>query len=149
MQGGPSHVDTFDHKPKLLADADKAAPSTAGRRGRATLLAPRWKFSRRGNSGLWISSLFDEVARHADKLCVINSMATNLPAHPRAFAQLHTCATQFIRPSLGAWTLYGLGTENENLPGFIVINPPAAAANTFGSAFLSAATKPTPSVDSV
>ena len=138
MQGGPSHVDTFDHKPKLAADAGKAAPAAAGRRGNAALMAPRWKFSQRGTSGLWISSLFDEVARHADKLCVINSMATDLPAHPQAFAQLHTGATQFIRPSLGAWTLYGLGTDNQNLPGFIVINPPAAAARTFGSAFLPA-----------
>jgi hypothetical protein len=138
MQGGPSHVDTFDHKPKLAADAGKAAPAAAGRYGRAALLAPRWKFSRRGQSGLWISELFDEVARHADDLCVINSMATDLPAHPQAFAQMHTGTTQFIRPSLGAWTLYGLGTENENLPGFITISPPANASRTFGSAFLPA-----------
>ncbi|NBW97614.1 MAG: DUF1501 domain-containing protein [Planctomycetia bacterium] len=138
MQGGPSHLDTFDHKPKLAADSGKPAPAAAGRGGRTALLAPRWKFAKRGKSGLWISSLFDEVARHADKLCVINSMATDLPAHPQAFAQLHTGATQFIRPSLGAWTLYGLGTENQNLPGFIVINPPIAAARTFGSAFLPA-----------
>jgi len=139
MQGGPSHVDTFDYKPKLFADAGQAAPNAAGRRGRAALLAPRWKFSKRGESGLWMSSLFDEVARHADKLCVINSMATDLPAHPQAFAQLHTGSTQFVRPSLGAWTLYGLGTENQNLPGFIAINPPVAAARSFGSAFLPAA----------
>ena len=138
MQGGPSHVDTFDHKPRLVADAGKPAPAAARRGGRATLVAPRWTFSRRGQSGLWVSSLFDEVARHADTLCVINSMATDLPAHPQAFAQLHTGTAQFIRPSLGAWTLYGLGTENQNLPGFIVINPPVAAARTFGSAFLPA-----------
>jgi len=138
MQGGPSHVDTFDHKPRLAADAGKAAPAAAGRDGRATLLGPRAEFRRRGASGLWISGLFDEVARHADELCVINSMATDLPAHPQAFAQLHTGTTQFIRPSLGAWTLYGLGTENENLPGFITINPPVAASRTFGSGFLPA-----------
>ena len=138
MQGGPSHVDTFDYKPKLAADSGQAAPAAAGRRGQATLLAPRWKFSKRGKSGLWISSLFDEVARHADKLCVINSMATDLPAHLQAFAQLHTGTAQFVRPSLGAWTLYGLGTENQNLPGFIAINAPVAAARTFGSAFLPA-----------
>jgi hypothetical protein len=138
MQGGPSHVDTFDYKPKLVADAGNAAPAAAGRYGRASLLAPQWKFSQRGKSGLWISELFDEVARHADDLCVINSMATDLPAHPQAFAQMHTGTTQFIRPSLGAWTLYGLGTENENLPGFITINPPGNAARTFGSAFLPA-----------
>ena len=138
MQGGPSHVDTFDYKPRLLADAGKDAPPGNRRGGRATLVAPQWKFSQRGQSGLWVSSLFDEVARHADKLCVVNSMATDLPAHPQAFAQLHTGTAQFIRPSLGAWTLYGLGTENQNLPGYIVINPPVAAARTFGSAFLPA-----------
>ena len=138
MQGGPSHVDTCDHKPRLIADAGKDAPPGNRRGGRATLVAPQWKFSQRGQSGLWVSSLFDEVARHADKLCVVNSMATDLPAHPQAFAQLHTGTAQFIRPSLGAWTLYGLGTENQNLPGYIVINPPVAAARTFGSAFLPA-----------
>lgn len=142
MQGGPSHVDTFDYKPRLVADGGKPAPTAglpgAGRLGRAELMAPRWPFRQRGESGLWISSLFDEVAAHADRLCVINSMATDLPAHPQAFAQLHTGTTQFVRPSLGAWTLYGLGTENENLPGFITINPPVAAARTYGSAFLPA-----------
>jgi hypothetical protein len=138
MQGGPSHVDTFDHKPKLFADAGKPAPAAAGRYGRATLLEPRWKFSQRGKSGLWISELFDEVAGHADDLCVINSMATDLPAHPQAFTQLHTGTSQFVRPSLGAWTLYGLGSENENLPGFITMAPPANAARTFGSGFLPA-----------
>jgi hypothetical protein len=138
MQGGPSHVDTFDHKPRLDIDAGTAAPAVAGRPGRATLLAPRWKFLPRGDSGLMISELFPEVARRADDLCVINSMATDLPAHPQAFTQLHTGTTQFVRPSLGAWTLYGLGTVNENLPGFITINPPVAASRTYGSAFLPA-----------
>jgi hypothetical protein len=142
MQGGPSHVDTFDYKPRLLADAGRPAPTAGlpggGRGGRAELLAPAWTFRQRGKSGLWISSLFDRVAEHADRLCVINSMATDLPAHPQAFAQLHTGTTQFVRPSLGAWTLYGLGTDNENLPGFITINPPVAAARTYGSAFLPA-----------
>jgi hypothetical protein len=85
-----------------------------------------------------ISDLFSEVARRADDLCLVNSMATDLPAHPQAFTQLHTGTTQFIRPSLGAWTLYGLGTANENLPGFITINPPVAASRTYGSAFLPA-----------
>ena len=138
MQGAPSHVDTFDYKPKLITDAGKGAPSAAGRYGRADLMAPKWEFKQHGKSGLWISSLFPNVAKHADDLCIINSMATDLPAHPQAFAQLHTGTTQFIRPSLGAWTLYGLGTENENLPGFITINPPGNATRTYGSAFLPA-----------
>jgi hypothetical protein len=138
MQGAPSHVDTFDYKPKLIADAGKPAPSAAGRYGSAKLMPPQWKFSRQGKSGLWMSELWPNLAKHADKLCVLNSMATDLPAHPQAFTQLHTGTTQFVRPSLGAWSLYGLGTLNENLPGFITINPPGNATRSYGSAFLPA-----------
>jgi len=138
MQGAPSHVDTFDYKPKLVADAGKPAPSAAGRYGSAKLMPPQWKFSQQGKSGLWMSELWPNLAKHADKLCVLNSMATDLPAHPQAFTQLHTGTTQFVRPSLGAWSLYGLGTLNENLPGFITINPPGNATRSYGSAFLPA-----------
>jgi hypothetical protein len=106
MQGAPSHVDTFDYKPKLIADAGKQAPSAAGRNGRATLMPPQWKFSRHGRSGMCMSELWPNLAKHADDLCMLNSMATDLPAHPQAFTQLHTGTTQFVRPSLGAWTLY-------------------------------------------
>ncbi|HBJ85365.1 MAG TPA: DUF1501 domain-containing protein, partial [Verrucomicrobiales bacterium] len=121
MQGAPSHVDTFDYKPKLIADAGKSAPSAAGRYGTAKLMPPQWKFGRHGKSGMWISELWPNLAKHADDLCMLNSMATDLPAHPQAFTQLHTGTTQFVRPSLGAWTLYGLGTQNQNLPGFVTI----------------------------
>ena len=138
MQGAPSHVDLLDYKPKLIADHGKSAPSIAGRNGQAKLMRSPWKFSQHGKSGLWISELLPGVAKHADQLCVINSMATDLPAHPQAFSQMHTGSTQFVRPSLGSWALYGLGTMNENLPGFITINAPANATRTFGSAFLPA-----------
>jgi hypothetical protein len=138
MQGAPSHVDTFDYKPKLIADAGKSAPSAAGRYGTAKLMPPQWKFSQHGKSGMWMSELWPNLAKHADDLCILNSMATDLPAHPQAFTQLHTGTTQFVRPSLGAWTLYGLGTENQNLPGFVTINPPGNATRTFGGAFLPA-----------
>lgn len=138
MQGAPSHVDTFDYKPKLIADAGKTAPAAAGGRGQAKLMAPQWEFQRRGKSGLWISDLWPNLAKQADELCILNSMATDVPAHPQAFSQLHTGTAQFIRPSLGAWTLYGLGTQNQNLPGFVTINPPANATRSFGSAFLPA-----------
>ncbi len=138
MQGAPSHVDTFDYKPKLAVDNGKEAPSVAGRYGTAKLMASPWKFSRQGKSGLWISELFPNVGKHADELCILNSMTTDLPAHPQAFSQLHTGTTQFVRPSMGAWLLYGLGTMNENLPGFITINAPSNAARTYGSAFLPA-----------
>ena len=138
MQGAPSHVDTFDYKPKLAADAGKDAPAAAGRYGSAKLMPSQWTFGRHGRSGLWISELWPQVAKHADDLCILNSMATDLPAHPQAFTQLHTGSTQFVRPSLGAWALYGLGTLNENLPGFVTINPPGNATRTYGSAFLPA-----------
>lgn len=138
MQGAPSHVDLIDYKPKLMADSGKSAPSIAGRYGQAKLMQSPWKFNRHGKSGLWLSELLPNVAKHADDLCILNSMSTDLPAHPQAFTQLHTGTTQFVRPSLGSWALYGLGTANENLPGFITINPPANATRSYGSAFLPA-----------
>jgi hypothetical protein len=131
-------VDLLDYKPKLMADSGKSAPSIAGRYGQAKLMKSPWKFSQNGKSGLWVSELLPNLAKHADDLCVINSMATDLPAHPQAFTQLHTGTTQFVRPSLGSWVLYGLGTSNENLPGFITVNPPGNATRTYGSAFLPA-----------
>lgn len=138
MQGAPSHVDLLDYKPKLMADDGKSAPSIAGRYGQAKLMRSPWKFSQHGKSGLWVSELLPHLAKQADDLCVINSMSTDLPAHPQAVTQLHTGTTQFVRPSLGAWALYGLGTQNENLPGFITINPPGNATRSYGSAFLPA-----------
>ncbi|MBM3876411.1 MAG: DUF1501 domain-containing protein [Verrucomicrobia bacterium] len=135
MRGGPSHVDTFDYKPKLVADDGKP-----GSRPGSTWMAPRWKFAQHGKSGLWISELFPSLAAHADEMCLVRSMHTDLPAHPQAFLRLHTGSSQFVRPSLGAWTLYGLGTENENLPGFITITPPSGfgGAQNYGSSFLPA-----------
>jgi hypothetical protein len=135
MRGGPSHVDTFDYKPKLTANT--GAP---GIRAGTKLLGSKWNFAQHGQSGLWISELFPKVAKHADDLCLLRSMQTDLPAHPQAFLQLHTGSFQFVRPSLGAWTLYGLGTENENLPGFVTLTPPAASggAQNYGSSFLPA-----------
>ncbi len=137
MPGAPSHVDTFDYKPKLTADSGKE--SGRGRGGPATLLGSPWKFTQHGRSGLWISELFPEVAKHADQLCLMRSMHTDLPNHPQAVIQMHTGTSQFIRPSLGSWTLYGLGSTNENLPGFITINPGGqGGARNYGSAFLPA-----------
>jgi hypothetical protein len=135
MRGGPSHVDTFDYKPKL--DADTGKP---GKRPGTKLLGSKWKFQQHGRSGLWISELFPHLARQADDLCLVRSMQTDLPSHPQAFIKLHTGNSQFVRPSLGAWTLYGLGTPNENLPGFITITPPGqfGGAQNYGSAFLPA-----------
>ncbi|QDV55953.1 DUF1501 domain-containing protein [Rosistilla oblonga] len=132
MTGAPSHVDTFDYKPQLAKDHGKQ-----GRYG-GQLLKSQWDFRQRGESGLWISDLFPEVARHADDLCLIRSMNCDQPVHPGAQIQMHTGTAQFVRPSLGAWTLYGLGTENDSLPGFVSISPPAGSAQLIGSAFLPA-----------
>jgi hypothetical protein len=136
MEGGPSHVDTFDYKPRLTRDTGK--PIGRGRVAMAKLLGSPWKFKRHGQSGPWVSELFPELANHADKLCILNSMLTDIPAHPQAFQQMHTGVFQFRRPSLGAWVLYGLGSENERLPGFVTISPPINAASSYGSAFLPA-----------
>lgn len=137
MQGAPSHVDTFDYKPQLNADNGKDA------RGFAKLLGSPFEFSQHGQSGLHISELFPHVAKHADDLCIMNSMHTDIPNHPQATTQMHTGNFQFVRPSLGAWTLYGLGTENDSLPGFITLSPPNGAQN-YGSAFLPAVYQGTP-----
>ena len=136
MQGGPSHMDTFDYKPLLSADDGKPGMS---RGGGAQLYGSPFQFQRHGQSGLWVSELFPNLARHADELCVLRSMNTDIPNHPQAFVQLHTGSSQFVRPSMGAWLLYGLGSENQNLPGFITISPPLQfGAQNFGSAFLPA-----------
>ncbi len=129
MSGGPSHLDTFDYKPLL-----KAGSNPSG------LLASPFQFNQHGQSGLWISELFPHLAKHADDLCLVNSMHTNVPNHPQSFLMLHTGEFRFTRPSLGSWFLYGLGTENQDLPGFVTINPPAGlgGAQNYGNAFLPA-----------
>ena len=142
MQGGPSHVDTFDYKPDLAKDDGKPAPKFGGRK----LMASPWKFEKHGESGIEISELFPHLSRHADDLCLLNGMYGDLPAHPEAFVQLHTGNAQFVRPSVGAWTTYGLGTENEDLPGFVTISPPTrlGGSQNYGSAFLPAVYQGTP-----
>ncbi len=142
MRGGPSHVDTFDYKPALEKYAGKSPGDLEGapnQRGR-TLLPSPFKFSQHGESGLFISELYPHLARQADDLCLINGAWTDLPNHPQALVQLHTGNFQFVRPSMGAWVLYGLGTENQNLPGFITIKPPSrlGGAQNYGSSFLPA-----------
>lgn len=137
MQGGPSHVDTFDYRPKLAEDDGKAAPGKG--KGRKLLKSP-FKFAKQGKSGILISELFPKLGALADDLCIINSMFTDVPNHPQAAVQLHTGNFQFVRPSMGAWVLYGLGSENQELPGFITINPlsKVGGAQNYGSAFLPA-----------
>ncbi|MGH7129645.1 MAG: DUF1501 domain-containing protein, partial [Planctomycetaceae bacterium] len=140
MIGGPSQYDTFDYKPRLNADDGKAS-----RESKKQFVGSPWKFSRHGGGGLWISDLFPHVAGQADQLCMLHGMHTDDPCHSGATLQLHTGSFQFVRPSLGAWTLYGLGTENQNLPGFITIAPRLQTGGTqcYGSAFLPAITQGT------
>jgi len=135
MRGAPSHVDTFDYKPKLNADNGKPAA-----RAGAQLMGSRWKFAQHGKSGHWMSELFPELAKVADDLSFLHGMQTDLPAHPQAYMKMHTGSSQFVRPSMGAWTLYGLGSMNESLPGFITITPVSGfgGAQNYGSAFLPA-----------
>ena len=136
MRGGPSHVDTFDHKPDLLKDDGKTAKGFGNRK----LLGSPFKFKQHGQSGLPISELFPHLAKHADHLCLINGMHADVPVHPQCFVQLHTGSFQFVRPSVGAWISYGLGTESQDLPGFVTIKPPTrvGGAQNYGSAFMPA-----------
>jgi hypothetical protein len=144
MDGAPSHVDTFDYKPQLQKDDGKSF--NKARAAFAKLLGSPFKFTQSGKSGLWISELFPELAKQADELCLLRGMHTDVPAHPQAFIHMHTGSFQFKRPSLGAWTLYGLGTMNENLPGFVTMSPSSGngGPTNYGSAFLPAVYQGTP-----
>lgn len=134
MQGGVSHLDTFDYKPRLQQDNGKPASKD----GRGKILGSPWKFARHGQSGQWISELFPQLARQADQLCVISSMHTDAQAHETAVPLFHTGNQLQARPSMGAWVLYGLGSECANLPGFLAMNPLGQFGQNHGSAFLPA-----------
>ena len=154
MQGGPSQMESFDYKPQLNADHGKPAPfereGKVEQPGVATmrLFGSGWKFARHGESGTWVCELFPHMASVIDEIAVLNGMQTDNLAHAPASLQLHTGVTNFVRPSVGAWVTYGLGTVNQNLPGFITINPPISgdggSPQHFGSAFLPAMYQGTP-----
>ena len=146
MDGGVSHVDTFDPKPELdkrdgqQADwvADKGSQSISP--SRKWLKSP-WAFKQRGESGLWVSDLFPHVARVADDLCVIRSVVGETPLHGAQNLLLHTGRSIGAAPSMGAWVSYGLGTDNEQLPGYVLLNNdwvPNGGAQNFASAWLPA-----------
>jgi hypothetical protein len=136
MQGATSQMDTWEYKPKLQADDGKVGP------GGGTLTASKFKFAQHGQTGTWVSELYPHTAKHVDKFCFLRGLHTDTPAHPQAVIQLHTGAAlaSLTRPSLGAWLMYGLGTENQDLPGYVTINPPPnfGGAVNYGSAFLPA-----------
>ncbi len=142
MHGGVSHVDTFDPKPRLKRDNGEPMPIkrelTFNERGVGALMQSPWEFKERGQSGTPVSELFPEVASCVDDMCVIRSMVGEGVDHGAAMLQLFTGTFSFTRPSMGAWTLYGLGTENQNLPGFITIKPTQwqGGDKLFGPSFL-------------
>src|SRR3954465_6527971 len=140
MPGGPSQVDTFDPKPRLARDNGKPSPKLYLGQKR-NLLASPWKFRKYGQSGLDVSDLFPHVATCADRLCVLRGMVADDVNHPGGCLQMNTGERVATRPSLGAWVTYGLGTENQNLPGFIAIGPGPLieGARQYGAAFLPAA----------
>lgn len=119
MSGGPSQADTFDYKPQTT---NKPHPGSL------------FKFHRSGQSGMWISELFPEVSKHADKLCLLNGMYADSTNHSQSFLQLHTGERLRSRPSLGSWVVYGLGSESQSLPGFISLRP--TKPSTYASVFL-------------
>jgi hypothetical protein len=143
MSGGPSHVDTFDPKPRLARDNGKPLPFEMPKLVRTktgNLLQSPFTFAKHGQSGLDVSELLPEIATCADDLCVIRSMVADNINHNGACLQMNTGEQAFSRPSLGSWLTYGLGTENRNLPGFVVISPaqPAQGAPLWSSSFLPA-----------
>ena len=149
MHGGPSQVDTFDHKPLLARDAGKPLPESF-RKGfldpNSKLLPSPFEFKAQGQSGLEISEIFPEIGKCADDLCLIRSMHTNGQDHTQAVLKLHTGSENQVRPSMGEWVLYGLGTENQNLPGFVTISPSqmTGGPQNYGSGFLPAVYQGTP-----
>jgi len=149
MKGGPSHVDTFDPKPLLQRDDGKPYPFEQPRiqfAATGQLLKSPWSFKQYGQSGLPVSELFPNVAQCADDLCILRSVHGTNPAHGGASLKLHTGSDTQVRPSMGSWLMYGLGSENENLPGFITICPTLAhgGVNNWGAAFLPAYCQGTP-----
>lgn len=149
MHGGPSQVDTFDYKPLLERDHGKPLPFDKPRvfsSATGNLLKSPWKFRQYGESGAWVSDLFPNVAQHVDDLCIINGMWGSNSRHGAALLELHTGSDTFVRPSMGSWILYGLGTENQNLPGFITVCPTLThgGVNAYSSSFLPAVYQGTP-----
>ncbi len=138
MNGGPSHVDTFDPKPALAKHADEMPAEMEGRRIKAGYMPSPFRFRAHGESGMVMSELFPHLSKHADDLCVVRSMHTDVPNHEPGLLLMNSGHQQPTRPSLGSWVSYGLGTENQNLPGFVVLCPglPVVGPQLWNNAFL-------------
>ena len=133
MNGGMTHTDTFDHKPLMVEKAGTDDPVSKGRK----IMKPGVPLTPAGDSGIEISENFPHLRKHADDLCLLNGMKSKTGNHNQARSLLHTGNFQFSRPSMGSWLLYGLGTENKELPGFITIDANIGPDN-YGSSFLPA-----------
>src|SRR5262245_10789172 len=136
MEGAMSQMDTIEYKAQVQRNDGRIGP------GGGTVTASKFRFARHGQTGTWMSNLLPNLAQHVDKFCFIRGLHTDIPAHPGAVIQLHTGAalSGMTRPSMGAWLLYGLGRENQDLPGYITINPSPnfGGAINYGTAFLPA-----------
>ena len=140
MNGGASHVDTFDPKPSLSKFAGKPIPITlkTERRTGAAFPSP-FTFRKFGQSGIEVSEIFSNVGGCVDDLCIVRSMQTDIPNHEPSLMMMNSGEVRQIRPSFGSWVTYGLGSENQNLPGFIVLCPdglPTQGNQNWRSAFL-------------
>jgi len=131
MNGGPSHVDTFDYKPALKEKEGQPGPG-------GKFMPTPFKFDKYGDSGIEVSELYPHLSRQVDDLCVIRSMHTTTPNHEPGLFMMNSGAQQPIRPSLGSWLTYGLGSENQNLPGYVVLCPgkPVVGPALWGNSFL-------------
>ena len=144
MPGGPSQIDLFDPKPMVTANHGKPLPFPKPKLEHVktgNLMASKWKFKRHGDAGTEVSELLPHLAQRVDDICVVRSMVADNINHSGAALQINTGAEAFSHPSMGAWLLYGLGTENENLPGFIVVSPAVVfqGAPLWSSSFLPSA----------
>ncbi|HYF36283.1 MAG TPA: DUF1501 domain-containing protein [Prosthecobacter sp.] len=153
MQGGVSHVDSFDYKPDLIRDdgkirevADARSIAKTGKGTPQRMMKPLWDFAQHGETGKWASNLFPNINRHVDDLCFLHGMHTEGVAHGPATLFLHTGTTSFIRPSMGSWVTYGLGSENDNLPSFVTLSPSLGngGPRNYGNGFLPALYQGTP-----
>ncbi len=139
LSGGPSHLDTWDPKPALQKHSGKKLPDRNGKPSTGVAFPSPFKFHRYGKSGIEASELFSQVGAHADEMTVIRSMMTDQPAHETSTLMMNTGFSRLARPSLGAWAMYGLGTHNASLPGYIAMNPggyPMLGAQNWGAGFL-------------
>jgi hypothetical protein len=130
-QGGPSHIDTWDPKPGMVKHVGKDVPEIGG-----LPLPPQFSFRKTGRCGTEVSSLFPKIGQSIDEIAVIRSMKTDIPAHEFATVMMHTGSGRLVKPSMGSWALYGLGSENQNLPGFIALGGGLGGATNWRSAFL-------------